>query len=78
MNLERYPALKAAGKVKLQPIGNQVVVITKRYDVDLGTELNDAILPVDTTSLEKQMLELETKLKAIILFLNDVAAVKVE
>lgn len=75
MDLERYPEMKAAGSVSLQALGNKVVVISKHYDSDLGVELDDVILPVDTVSLEKQKADLEVKLAAITMFLNDVAAV---
>lgn len=78
MNLERYPELKTAGKVTLQRLGNQVVVISKRYDADLGTESDDSILPIDVASLVKQKEDLEKKLYAITLFLTDVAKKQAE
>ena len=71
MDLARYAELKAAGKVTMQPIGNQTVVISKRYDAASGTELADEILPVDVESLTKQAAELQTNLDAITLFLTD-------
>lgn len=78
MNLERYPELKAAGKVTLQFLGNQVIAISKKYDADLGTELDDSIISVDVTSLNKQKADLQTKLDAITLFLTDVRTEQVK
>ncbi len=75
MDLGRYKELKERKLITLQLVGNQVIVISKKYDEATGTELKDSVLPVDVVSLQKQRAILECQLSAITEFLNDVASV---
>lgn len=76
MDLARYKELKEKGLVILQPVGGQVIVISKDFDTATGAELKSKAIPVDEESLRKQKATLELQLDTLTEFLADVVASK--
>lgn len=76
MDLGKYKLLKEKGLIRLQLLGEQVIVISKRYDSDTGAQLKDNVIPVDEKALLEQKVTLGGQLEAITEFLEDIEVAK--
>lgn len=76
MDLGKYKLLKEKGLIRLQLLGEQVIVISKRYDSDTGAQLKDNVIPVDEKALLEQKVTLGGQLEAIAEFLEDIEVAK--
>ena len=72
MKMERYLELKAKGKIKVEKIGNKPMVIISNWEKETGDREDDSVLPIDTTSLENQLLDTQNLLDGLTAFLADV------
>ena len=76
MNIGRYPELKRQNLVRLQPLGDQVIAISKTFDPDTGMMLKEQAIPMDEVKLAQQKTTLEMQLAALTELIEDIEEAK--
>jgi hypothetical protein len=72
IDLKRYHRLLPLAGCWVERNGNQIKVLTKRFDNETGAELSPEYQYVTVADLKQEKIELENKLEALNSILNDI------